>query len=290
MPVRHLTDLPNRNPSPRPWEEIKATLPWDDPAFSRRMLAEHLDPSHDAASRRPSVHAAQLSWVVNTWLLPRGAKTILDLTCGPGLWANDLARRGYTVKGIDISPAAIAHARETAGEEKLSAAFIQQDIREAAFGSGFDCALFIYGEPNTCKWEEFSMLLIRIRESLNIKGVLILELSTQSSMAGRAGTSWDTRQDGGLFGERPYVLLTEYFYNPDEKTGCRRYYVVDIATSHVREYGVSYQCYTFDDLLMLMATCGYKIIGRYDSLTGDKDLDNPAWLVIVAEKDDGERK
>ena len=41
---------------------------------------------------------------------------------------------------------------------------------------------------------------------------------------------------------------------------------------------------------MLMATCGYKIIGRYDSLTGDKDLDNPEWLVIVAEKDDGERK
>jgi hypothetical protein len=32
-----------------PWRD-GANLPWDDPAFSERMLAQHLDPSHGAGN------------------------------------------------------------------------------------------------------------------------------------------------------------------------------------------------------------------------------------------------
>ena len=34
---------------PAPWRD-GANLPWDDPAFSERMLAQHLDPSHGAGN------------------------------------------------------------------------------------------------------------------------------------------------------------------------------------------------------------------------------------------------
>jgi len=44
----NLTDLINRK-MPEPWAE---KIPWDDPAFSERMLKEHLSQEHDAASRR----------------------------------------------------------------------------------------------------------------------------------------------------------------------------------------------------------------------------------------------
>jgi hypothetical protein len=37
---------------PIPPTDEAANLPWDDPAFSQRMLREHLDQSHSAASRR----------------------------------------------------------------------------------------------------------------------------------------------------------------------------------------------------------------------------------------------
>ena len=42
-----------------PWRD-GANLPWDDPAFSERMLAQHLDPSHGAASRLPREMRAQV--------------------------------------------------------------------------------------------------------------------------------------------------------------------------------------------------------------------------------------
>ena len=43
--LRRIYDRPQ---PPAPWRD-GANLPWDDPVFSERMLAQHLDPSHGAA-------------------------------------------------------------------------------------------------------------------------------------------------------------------------------------------------------------------------------------------------
>jgi hypothetical protein len=45
--LRQLYDRPQ---PPVPWRD-GANLPWDDPAFSERMLAQHLDQGHGAASK-----------------------------------------------------------------------------------------------------------------------------------------------------------------------------------------------------------------------------------------------
>lgn len=284
MLIRELSELPGRNPLPKPWIDVKANLPWGEIEFSKRMLKEHLDPSHDLATRRPIITNAQISWVMNKFLIPRKAKTILDLTCGPGIWANALAKNGFTVRGIDLSPAAIDYARKIAREENLPATYLQGDIRDTAFGSGYDAILFIYGEANALKWEEFSLILLRAMESLNQKGIIILELIPPEAMARMAGTSWQTNEGGGLFGESPYLQLTENFWHPDERTGATRHYIVDLVTTRVREYGISYQCYTPDDLNKLLPSCGLEIIAEYDSLLGEKSLPKPDWHVVIAER------
>ena len=51
---------------PVPWRD-GANLPWDDPAFSERMLAQHLDASHDATSRPPREIRAQVQQMT-AWL------------------------------------------------------------------------------------------------------------------------------------------------------------------------------------------------------------------------------
>jgi SAM-dependent methyltransferase len=283
MPVHRLSDLPERNLSPHPWVDVKPSLPWGDPEFSKRMLREHLDPTHDKASRRPIIRSAEIAWTVEKLLAPRNVKTVLDITCGPGLWANELAHHGLTVRGIDISPSAIDYARKTARDEGLSATFLQGDIREVAFGSGYDAALFLYAEANAFEWEEFAQVLLKIEESLKPGGILLLELSPPDAMARMAGSSWHTASSG-LFGDFPYLVLTEWFYNSDDRTACARHYAVDIASNKVKEYGVSYQCYTSQDLNLLLQVCGLTLLEEYDSLTGQKGLENPDWHVVVAER------
>ncbi|VEA21601.1 SAM-dependent methyltransferase [Salmonella enterica subsp. enterica] len=58
----------------------ESKIPWDEPAFSQRMLENHLSQDHDWASRRLTVIEQQVTWI--TRQLPAGAR-ILDLGCGP---------------------------------------------------------------------------------------------------------------------------------------------------------------------------------------------------------------
>lgn len=48
---------------PIPWTLNQRDLPWNDPDFSRRMLLEHLDESHGAASRQPAERTHQVDWL-----------------------------------------------------------------------------------------------------------------------------------------------------------------------------------------------------------------------------------
>lgn len=70
-----------------------------------------------------------------------GGERILDLACGFGRHTLELARRGFQVVGVDITPDYIAFAREQAKREGLSAAFFCMDIREISFEREFDVVL-----------------------------------------------------------------------------------------------------------------------------------------------------
>ena len=55
---------------------------------------------------------------------------ILDIGCGTGRHSLEMARRGYKVKGIDLSEAMLNRARKVASEENLDIEFIRQDARK----------------------------------------------------------------------------------------------------------------------------------------------------------------
>jgi SAM-dependent methyltransferase len=92
-----------------------------------------------------------MSWVENTAsevdfvesvLALEGTEHILDLACGFGRHSLEFARRGYTVVGIDITPAYIEAAERRVTEEQLSRiTFICADIRDIEYQAEFDVVL-----------------------------------------------------------------------------------------------------------------------------------------------------
>jgi SAM-dependent methyltransferase len=64
---------------------------------------------------------------------------VLDVGCGPGRHALELAGRGIAVHGVDLSPDFVALARERAGERP--ATFEVLDVRDLAFEGEFDAAI-----------------------------------------------------------------------------------------------------------------------------------------------------
>ena len=144
MAPAKLFSIVGRQLPPTPWAEGD-NIPWQDPAFSERMLVEHLSQQHDLASRRASSIDAHIHFIERQL---RGLDNahILDLGCGPGLYLHRLARLGHRGHGIDFSPAAIDYARGVAAREELDCHFEQADLRHANFGEGFDLVLLLYGQ------------------------------------------------------------------------------------------------------------------------------------------------
>jgi SAM-dependent methyltransferase len=62
-------------------------------------------------------------------LRPLQVHSILDCTCGTGLQSIALAKRGYFVTGVDISPAMLRKARENARRAGVAVRWIRSDIR-----------------------------------------------------------------------------------------------------------------------------------------------------------------
>ncbi len=252
----NLLDIVRRDLTPEPWSQV-SKIPWDEPAFSQRMLAEHLTQNHDAASRRTSTIDAQVAWIDQTLLASRPS-TILDLGCGPGLYCHRLARLSHHCTGIDFGPASVSYARERADAEALTATFIEGDLRATAFGDGYDLIMLLFGEFNTFTPNEASDLLQRARSALAPGGALIIEAHTFESIreSGQVAPRWSA-QERGLFSEQPHIRLDESSWNEATRTAIDRHYVLDVERGDVSLFGTTTQAYTREEYEALAARAGF---------------------------------
>jgi 2-polyprenyl-3-methyl-5-hydroxy-6-metoxy-1,4-benzoquinol methylase len=71
------------------------------------------------------------------------SKRILDIGCGTGRHSIELARRGYTVCGVDLSEAQLRKARANAAAANVSVAFSRADARRLTFDREFDFVIML---------------------------------------------------------------------------------------------------------------------------------------------------
>ena len=74
----------------------------------------------------------------------RPPKRILDLPCGQGRHAIELARRGYDVTGVDLSPFMLKVAEERARAAAVRARWLEGDMRAPIAGEKFDVVLNLF--------------------------------------------------------------------------------------------------------------------------------------------------
>ena len=275
-------------PQPATSAPAAANLPWDDPEFSERMLREHLDQTHGAASRRFAEIDRQID-AMWRWLdLAPGAR-VLDVTCGPGLYAIRLAQRGCEVHGIDFSPAAIRHARELAAREGVAdrCRFTQADVRTALpleAGAGYDAALFIYGQLAVFTREEAAQLMRGCAEALRPQGRLLIELLDDAHIDRRAHNSWWYTDRGGLWGEFPYLHLGEREWDEALQRSVERFYIINLDTGELGVYGLIDHVYTRKEVVALCQAAGFAQVMVQPAWGGLELYDADEWVAYIAQR------
>lgn len=279
----NLMGVVGRRPVAEPWVEGEK-IPWNEPEFSRRMLAEHLTQSHDAASRRLVKIDRHVDWI-HRELLAGEPTRVLDLGCGPGLYTSRLAGLGHECVGVDISPASVEYATARASECGLRCSYVFQDMRTAEYGAGYGLVMLIFGEFNVFRRRDARTILEKAHAALSPGGVLLLEPHTFDAVRemGERGAHWYSA-DRGVFSDEPYLCLRESFWHPEHAAATERYYVIDAATGGVTRYASSMQAYTDAEYRRLLAECGFGEIAFHAAMGGGGVKGERGLMAIAARR------
>ena len=258
-------------------------LDWSRPDYSRRLLREHLDQTHDGATRRTRIvdrHVRRLRA-----LLPDPPARLLDAACGPGLYAERLARAGYDVTGVDVSPAALRHARglARAGALRDRLRFRHGDLRRLeAPRRRYDAALLIYYVLEAFPAREQPKVLRRITNTLSAGGVLVAELRLRpDQLPGRIGW-WDVVQRSVL-GDRRHLLIGDSTYAPQRHTYVLREIAVFDDGTVAAQQTSAWLC-PFDRIPALFRRGGLSVESMFDGWTLQPATALSDGVLVVARK------
>ncbi|MFC1601140.1 class I SAM-dependent methyltransferase [Candidatus Sumerlaeota bacterium] len=217
----------------------------------------------------------EIDCVLELMPLEQGA-AVLDLCCGPGRHALELARRGFRVAGVDRTAAYLEEAAGRAKNEQLAVEFVEDDMRRFCRPESFDAVInmftaFGYFEDP----EEDRRVLVNVHQSLKPGGALLMEL---------VGKEWLAR----VFRKRDWyekdgVIMLE------ERKICRNWSWIEnrwirLEGNKRAESCVAHRVYSAVELSGLLTSCGFGQIEILGSLAGAPYDHEAKRLVIVARK------
>lgn len=263
---------------PQPYEPGEPHF-WTDPHIARQMLAAHLDPSTDAASRRPETIQRVAHWIATSVGLHPG-DSILDLGCGPGLYAEQLALAGFQVTGVDFSQNSIDYAVAHAREKGLPIQYRCQNYLELEVTARYDAVLLIYGDYCPLSPEQRARLLANVRAALKPGGCFILDVTTPRlrQKLGLKNGWYATGQ--GFWKPGAHLVLEQGFAYPDNLFLDQ--YIVIEGDGKISVYRNWYQDYTPETIRAELSAGGFKVESLWSDLTGTPLTTESDWIGIVA--------
>ena len=251
---------------------------WTDPHIATQMLAAHLDPGTDAASRRPETIDGSVAWMLS--LVSEGA-LLLDIGCGPGLYTKRFAEAGLRVTGLDFSENSIAYARAHDAKSE----YIVQDYLALDFDGAFDAVTLIYCDYGALVPRERRELLRRVHRALKPGGLFLFDVFTPLQAAGqKESASWALHANGGFWSPEPYLCLDAvYFYG--ETAEARRTVVAE--ERGLRCFTVWDCFFTRQSLLDEVTPEGFVEAGFYGDATGRRYSHDSSTMCAVFRKHDG---
>jgi SAM-dependent methyltransferase len=265
---------------PKPFEPGEPQF-WTDPHIAKQMLASHLDPTVDGASRRPETIERTTNWIAGSLGLHPG-DCILDLGCGPGLYAERLAQGGFKVTGVDFSQVSIEYATAHAREKQLPIQYRCQNYLELDEPAQYSAVLLIYGDFCPLSPEQRTKLLANVRAALKPGGCFILDVTTPR-LRQKYGlkNGWYAAGEG-FWKPGSHLVLEQGFAYPDDLFLDQ--YIVIEGDGKISVYRNWFQEYTPEIICAELAAGGFEIESLWSDLTGTPYTPDSEWIGIVARK------
>lgn len=220
---------------------------------------------------------AQVDFVLEA-LAPKPDAAVLDLACGHGRHAIELARRGYRVTGIDISQPSLVVARERAGAAGVEVLFTDSDMRRIPFQDYFDAVINMYTAFGYLESDaEDQKVLDAVARALVPGGAFLIDTINPGGLAKTfTPRSWEALADGTLLLEdRTFdaasgrSLATWTFIHPDGSRSSQAH---------------TLRCYTLVELAAMLGRAGLAVERAWGDFDGSECGIASRRLIVLARK------
>lgn len=220
---------------------------------------------------------AEVDFVERVLELKRGSR-VLDLCCGHGRHALELARRGYQVTGVDLSARALGRARRSAREAGLNVRWQRCDMREIAFEDEFDAVINMFTSFGYLESEdEDRRVLERVRAALQPGGRFLIDFINRDwVLRFHQARDWRQAPDGSL-------LLLERRW--DLPTGRNLEEISLIRPDGSRQrYHTSLRMYTATELGAMVDSAGLEVRQLWGGVDGSELGLHSQRVILLAQK------
>lgn len=254
---------------------------WDDDHISKGMLEAHLNPTLDSATRNLLFIKQSVQWIAKI-ATPYRYRALLDLGCGPGIYAELFDEAGFLVTGIDLSPRSIKYARSSAEAANKQIEYIVANYLRMDYIEKFDVITLIYCDFGVLSTENRAILLQKIHAALKPGGKFIFDVFTPYQYENQSEyKQWEYAQNG-FWSAEPYLCLNSLYRYDAENTFLRQYLV--ISGDEVNCYNVWEHTFTKDEIIQDLSNAGFKTYAIYGDVTGSVYFPDNKQLCVLAER------
>ncbi len=261
--------------------EKSKTKFWDDPHISQSMLKAHLDPDLESATRKLEFVKQSVNWISD--ILPISKyKKILDLGCGPGIYAELFSAKGYRITGVDISKNSIQYARKIAKEKGLDIAYKHSDYIQSPIKGEYDLATMIYCDFGVLSDIERKALLRKVYNVLSPNGCFLFDVFTPFEYENRTEYKIWSYEESGFWRNHPYLLLQSlYRYDYDNTFLCQYIVVTDKETTCYNNWEHTFK---IEELKTELQEAGFHDLQFYGNVAGAEYTRDSKTICVVARK------
>ena len=254
---------------------------WNTPYISKNMLNAHLDENLDSATRKLSFVEKSVNWICEI-TPPNKYPALLDLGCGPGIYAELFCKKGYNVTGIDLSKLSITYARNSARMKHLKINYIQGDYTKLNINNKYHLITMIFCDFGVLSNEARTKLTVDVYNSLLPGGIFLFDVFTPLKYAKeKERKDWEICEDG--FWHQDLYLLLHAFYRYEEDNTFLNQYIV-ATKNEFSYYNVWEHTFTLNELNDNLKSIGFRNIHFFSSVAVDSYNDNCDTICVLAKK------
>ncbi len=266
MNLRKLATVTKKPPLYKKGDSIM----WTDKHISKQLLELHLNPDIDLASRKKQSINDTLVFILKQ--CNNSKLKILDLGCGPGLYARRLAATGHDVTGIDFSETSIEYALNQAKAEKLNIEYICKDYLTIDYRNKFDLVLLIYTDFGVLIPAEREKLLSIIHKALKPNGTFIFDVinNNNTEQIFQENKTW-AFEANGFWKETAYLELANSFHYKNEKVFMQQHIIID-QKEIVKTYRFWTHYFENNDIVKLLSDSGFTSIEGFENVLPNTNI------------------